>query len=210
MGTTYNAVRVVVVDDHPLHREGAQACLDAQDGIRVVATVGTARAALLVVRGERPDVLLLDVHLPDRSGIEVARAVRAEQPGTAILVLTGYDDLGYAQALVRLGVRGYLPKTATCAEIAAAVRAVAAGDRVLSERALLAESQGDPNLLTARELQILRLVTEARRNGEIADELRISVKTVEFHLGHIFEKLGARSRLEAVARGRSLGLVAVN
>ena len=87
-------IRVLVVDDHPLHREGTRECLDRQDAIRVIATAGTAAEALVLVRGERPDVLLLDVRLPDRSGIEVASAVRAEQPNVAILVLTGYDDLG--------------------------------------------------------------------------------------------------------------------
>ena len=200
-------IRVVIVEDHPLMREGTQALLDRQDGIAVVGATGEGKAAFRLVAERRPDVLLLDIHLPDLSGVEVARRVRASFPAVAVLVLTGYDDVSYARTLLDVGVLGYLSKTVSSMEIIAAVHAVAAGRTMLvSEAAKIALGAGG-GPLTAREHEVLDLLVTGRRNAEIATALSMSIKTVEYHLGHLFQKLDARSRTEAILRARQRGLV---
>jgi DNA-binding NarL/FixJ family response regulator len=197
--------RVVVVDDHPLLREATRAALDQATGLAVVGVAENGTAALRQVERYRPDVLLLDVHLPDMSGIEVARQVRAAFPEVAVLVLTGHDDVGYVRGLLQLGVRGYLRKTATGDEVVAAVRAVAHGQTVIASEATPVGGLGQERL-TSREEDVLRLLALGRRNAEIADALCVSIKTVEFHVGHVLAKLGARSRTEAILRAHQLGL----
>lgn len=199
------SIRVVVVDDHPLLREGTQALLARTKGIKVVGATGEGATALRLVRKFWPDVLLLDIHLPDINGVEVARRVRTSFPQVAVLILTGYDDAGYVRALLHLGVQGYLGKTASGGEIVAAIQAVAQGCKVLAEATRAADEVGSEPL-TAREWEVLRLLTVGRRNSEIATTLNVSVKTVEFHVSHILGKLGARSRTEALLKARQLDL----
>ena len=200
------AIRVVIVDDHPLLREGTRALLDGSAGIAVVGLTGEGRAAFGLVERLRPDVLLLDIHLPDLSGIEVTRQVRAAFPAVAILVVTGYDAAGYARALLRLGVRGFLSKAAPGDQLVAAVRAVAQGQTALGSAAAQA-ALGGTAALTAREHEVLRLLAAGRRNKEIAAALSVSENTVEFHLSRIFQKLDVRSRTDAIRKGREQGLV---
>lgn len=200
------SIRVVLVDDHPVLREGTRAVLAQHTGISVVGVAGDGRTALALVNEKRPNVLLLDVHLPDVSGVEVTRQVRSRYPEMAIVVLTGYEDAGYARALLRLGVRGYLRKAASPDEIVAAVRAAAQGLTVI-EPAALAAFESTSEVFTARELQVLGLMVAGKRNTEIAAELEVSVKTVEFHVSRLLEKLGARSRTEAIVQARQQGLV---
>jgi DNA-binding NarL/FixJ family response regulator len=206
---TDGLINVVIVDDHPLVRAGTQALLDESVGIRVLGTAGEAGTALDLVREHKPDVLLLDVRLPDMSGIELARQVRAQHPSVAILVLTGHDEIGYARALRHIGVRGYLSKTASGPEIVAAVRAVALGQDAFHGAAAHASSEADLDELTDREQEVLGLLVQGLRNAEIADRLRTSVKTAEFHVGRLLHKLHARSRSEAIIRAQELGLVAL-
>jgi DNA-binding NarL/FixJ family response regulator len=171
-----------------------------------VGTAGDGAAALRLIAERQPDVLLLDVHLPGLSGVEVARQTRARFPRVAILVLTGYDDLGDARALVRLGVQGYLPKTASGEQIVAAIRTVARGETVLISKAAQAALGRGVGPLTAREDEVLRLLAAGKRNAEIAAALAVSVSTVEFHLSNLFQKLGATSRTEAIRLAREQGL----
>ena len=200
-------IRVVVVDDHPMLREGTRLALEQAPDIEVVGVAADGPAALHLVGQHRPDVLLLDVRLPHMSGVEVAKRVRASYPEVAILVLTGYDDIGYTRALLQTGIRGHLGKTASADDIIAAVRAVAEGKTFLVSESARAALGSEPEPLTAREQEVLGLLAAGRRNHEIAQELGVSVKTVEFHITHLLEKLGARSRTEAILKARQKGLL---
>lgn len=200
-------IRVVIADDHPMMREGTRLLLERTADIQVVGTAGLGALALELAQTLRPDVLVLDVRLPDVSGIEVARRLRSGLPEIGIVVLTGYDDVGYYHALVKVGVRGYLRKTSSGEEIIAAVRAVAKGAKVLGYEGSRSAAGGEKEALTAREYEVLCMLVDGHRNGEIADELNVSLKTVEFHVSHIMQKLGARSRAEAVAIVLERGLV---
>lgn len=204
-------IQVVLVDDHPLMREGTRGLLDSETDMHVVGVAGDAATALRLVRELRPDVLVLDLRLPDASGIEVARRVRGESATTAVLILTGYEDVSYEHALRRVpGVGGYLRKTASGEDIVNAIRAVAAGRTVFgpqSDQAMADPSTPRPDLLTERELEVLRLLSAGRRNADVAQELVVSIKTVEFHVGNLLDKLGARSRTEALAVARRAGIL---
>jgi DNA-binding NarL/FixJ family response regulator len=209
-------IGVLIVDDHPLYRQGISAALADRPGIRTVGAVGTAAEALAVCARERPDVMLLDVNLPDRSGIEVAHAARLACASTRVIALTAYDDEAYILALAEAGVRGYLLKTATDAEILAAVRAVAAGGSVFAPavtEALLRHAREDTSArdhgLTQRELEVLRLVATGLTNRDIGHRMGISGRTVQAHLSHIYGKLGVVSRTEAVTVSIRDGLLQV-
>ncbi len=198
----HRRIQVVVVDDHPLVREGTRAALERTGYVDVIDTAATGAEALRMLDHRRPDVLLLDLHLPDMSGLDVAQRVRVLAPEVAIVVITGYEDASYFRALMELGVRGYLRKTMSVAEIVDALHDAVAG------RAVIARPGGDAvELLTTREEEVLRLMAGGFRNGEIAAHLGLSVKTVEFHINHVLEKVGARSRVEAVMRARQAGLL---
>jgi DNA-binding NarL/FixJ family response regulator len=198
-------IQVLIVDDHPLVREGTRAALERSGRVEVINAAGDGAEALRMLAQRHPDVLLLDLHLPDISGLEVARRVRIEAPEVAIVVLTGYEDASYLRPLLQLGVRGYLRKTMSGSEIVAALMDAVGGRAVIAPTA---EEAVEP--LTGREQDVLGLMAAGRRNVEIASQLGVSIKTVEFHIGHVLEKLGARSRTEAVTRGRQYGLVPVD
>ena len=201
-------VRVVLVDDHAVLREGTQLILEGA-GIAVVAAAGTWAEARRLVGQHRPDVLVLDLQLPDASGVEVAEAVRREQPAVGVLVLTGHAEGGYVRTLLQLGVRGYLHKTASGAEIVAAVRAVAAGRTIVMSGPVGPVGPGLAEPLTARELQVLRLMAAGLRNADIARELYVSVKTVEHHVTNLLVKLDAQSRTQAIVKAQQRGLAVV-
>ena len=200
-------IRVIVVDDHAILREGTQLILERVPGVSVVATAATAAEALRLVEKCQPEILVLDLQLPDMSGVEVARRVRGSFPGVAILVLTGYVDGTYIPRLLQLGVRGYLPKTASSAERAAAVRAVSAGRTIVVSHGtgFGAEPLGEP--LTPREHEVLRLMAVGMRNADIAKRLCVSVKTIEHHVTNVLIKLGVQSRTQAIIKAREHGLV---
>jgi DNA-binding NarL/FixJ family response regulator len=200
-------VRVVIVDDHPIMREGTRSCLEQARGIEVVGTAGEGAKVLWLIAERHPDVLLLDLHLPDMSGVEVARQVHSAFPEVAILVLTGHDEAGYVRALLQMGIRGYLRKTVRGEEIVAAVRSVASGKQILISESLPDAVEIGPGTLTSRELQILRLLAAGQRNSEIATELGVTVKTVEYHITHVLAKLGVRSRAEAVRQAQQRGIL---
>ncbi|MCL4465733.1 MAG: response regulator transcription factor [Chloroflexi bacterium] len=201
----HSRIRVLVADDHALIREGTRATLQGAGGIEVVGSAGDGETALSLARALRPDVVLLDVRLPDISGIEVAERLRAELPATGILVLTGYEDVSYYRAFIKLGVQGYLRKTTSAAEVVAAVRAIASGGTAIEPLDQPAGVNGR-EALSPRELDVLSLLVEGCRNREIAERLEVSLKTIEFHVSNILQKLGARSRAEVAVLAVESGI----
>ncbi|MFP4437261.1 MAG: response regulator [Chloroflexaceae bacterium] len=203
-------IRVLVVDDHPMILEGTQALLRRSPNIEVVGAATSGKEAVQMVEELQPEVLLLDVRLPDMNGVEVAHAVRTTFPDVAVLVLTGYDDTGMLRSMLQLGVPGYLRKTATGDELIAAVEAVAAGQKVLEAELLQIGLASVEQSFTEREISVLRLAATGMRNAEIADQLEVSVKTVEFHMRHVLAKLGVRSRTEATGTAVQRGIISLD
>jgi DNA-binding NarL/FixJ family response regulator len=208
-------VRVLLADDHAAVRQGVRQFLEADSGLQIVAEAADGREALVLIREQRPDVAVLDIQMPGLSGIEVTRAVRAEQLPVGVLVLTAFDDDPYVQAVLQAGANGYVLKTAEARELIEAVKAVNEGRSVLDPAItgkLLARIAGPPpaapgESLTERELEVLRLAARGYTNKAIGAQLQISDRTVQGHLAKIYAKLNAASRTEAVMRGVSLGLV---
>ena len=201
------AIGVVLVDDRPIMRQGMAVWLDRASDIRVVGATGEARVARQLVEDSSADVVVVGLRFPDPGGVGVLADVLARCPDVGVLVLADRDEGSYLRALRKLGIRGYLPSSASGEVFAEAVRAVAKGGTFLET--MVGEDTGSdrPSPITDRELQVLRLAAVGRRNAEIADALVVSIKTVEFHLGNLMSKLGARSRAEAVLRAVSLGLL---
>ena len=210
-------VRVLVVDDHPLFVDGVRAAFTGADDLELVGDARDGRSALAAVTELSPDVVLLDIGLPDRSGIEVARELLAEQPDVRVLVMTMSDEDQTVVAAMRAGARGYVVKGAGRADLLAGIRAVAAGAAVFSptvaERlgplfgslAALPGQEAFPTL-SEREREVLDLVARGYDNRRIARELFLSDKTVRNHVSNVLGKLEVDSRAEAVIRARNAGL----
>jgi DNA-binding NarL/FixJ family response regulator len=191
-------VRLIVVDDHPVVREGTAALLAAQPGIEVVGTAESVDDAAALIRRVDADVLLLDIRLGSDSGLRLlTEAAPADRPRPAIVVLTSYDYPQYAEAALRLGASGFVLKTAPIAELLDAVRRVAAGGLAFSVRP---RSDAAIGRLSQRELDVVRLVVDGRSNDEIGARLGIGPKTVESHLRRLFERFDLASRTELATR----------
>jgi DNA-binding NarL/FixJ family response regulator len=207
-------IRVLVVDDHPVYRDGLALALAAASTVEVVGAVGDGADAVEAVETLAPAVVLMDLHMPGENGVEATRRIVAAHPQVAVLVLTMLEDDGSLFAAMRAGARGYLLKGAGRAEIERAVLTVAAGEVVFSagiaERVLAFFSAGaraDPfPELTDREREVLDLVARGLTNAEIARRLVLSAKTVRNHVSNVFAKLQVAGRAEAVARARGAGL----
>ena len=200
--------RVLVVDDHPLFRDGIVALLATVPDMDVVAAVGTGGDALEAVERWRPDVVLMDLNLPGLPGLEATRRIAAAQDGPAVLVLTMVDDDDSVVAALQVGARGYVLKGASQEEVLAAIRTVAAGGAVfgqrVAERVLRTRHPGASLRLTERESAVLALLADGRSNPEIARELGISLKTVQNHVSHVLAKMQVRDRTQAALRARGL------
>ena len=209
-------IRVVLADDHAVVRHGIRQFLELVPGISVVAEAVDGEEALRLVRQHQPDVVVLDIQMPGKSGIDVARALRAERLPLGILVLTAFDDEPYVRAMLQAGANGYVLKTADAADIVDAVRAVHEGKSVLDPsiaqrmmQQLAREARPLPvESLSERELDVLRLAARGYTNKAIGVQLSISDRTVQGHLANIYAKLHAASRTEAVMRAVSLGWIA--
>jgi len=194
-------IRVLVVDDHDVVREGIRHVLEATEEFRVVAEAANGAEALERAMGERPDVVLLDLSMPGTPGLEVVRQLRAQLPDTRVLILSVHDDREYVLESVRVGAHGYLRKDSSPADIRRAVRVVHAGDSFFSPpvaRHLAAAVQDQSatdqlDALTAREREVLLRVASGRTNREAAAQLGISVRTVETHRDSLMRKLGIRT-----------------
>ena len=208
-------IRVVIVDDHALVRSGLRLLLDAEEDITVEDEGGTADEAIRLARLHKPDVVLLDVVMPGRSGIDAAEEVREAAPDAKILVLSMQDDPSYVRQAFSAGATGYLLKEAADAELVAAVREVAAGGRyvhpALGARLAAAEAEAEARAasdpLSDREREVLRLLALGHTNQEIAKMLFISVRTAETHRAHIMQKLRLATRAELVRYALEHGLL---
>jgi two-component system, NarL family, response regulator NreC len=201
------AIRVLIADDHETVRHGLKLLIDGQDDMQVVGEAGTGRAAVEETRRLQPTVLVLDISMPELNGLEAAREISAAAPGIAIVTLSRYNDEAYVQALLSAGARAYVLKQSASAELIAAIRAVADGRRyldvALTDRvtgAFLARhaAAAQPKRITDREAEVLRLIAIGYSNKEIAQQLDLSVKTVEVHKANATRKLGLRGRVEIV------------
>jgi DNA-binding NarL/FixJ family response regulator len=214
MAEPEDRVRVLLADDHAIVRQGIARFLADAGSLVVVAEASDGQEALDRIRLGGVDVAVLDIQMPRLSGIEVARAVRAERIPVGILILTAFDDEPYVRAVLEAGANGYVLKTADAEEIIEAVLDVHAGRSVLDPaiaRQLMARLSGrEPapvEALTDRELEVLRLAAHGFTNKAIGVQLSISDRTVQGHLAKVFAKLHAASRTEAVMRAVSLGLI---
>lgn len=210
-------MRIVLADDHALFRDGVASLLQAW-GHEVVGHASNGREAVDLVGCLRPDLVLMDVRMPVMSGVQATQAIAAAQPDTRIVMLTVSEDEEDLFAAIRAGARGYLLKDLQAAQLRAMIEAVARGEaaitpataaRIIRHLSVLgagAEASA-PDRLTARELDVLRLVTAGRRNKEIAHDLGISENTVKYHLRNILEKLHAESRTEVATRALREGLL---
>ena len=209
------SIKTVVVDDHAVVRSGIRLLLEVEEDIEVVAEAGDAREAVFEARAHKPDVILLDVVMPGRSGIEAIPDLLKESPETKILLLSMQDDAAYVREAFAAGASGYVLKEAADAEVVAAVRDVAGGGRyvhqALGARLVTAEAEAEARAeqdpLSEREHEILRLLALGHTNQEIAGELYLSVRTVETHRAHIMQKLRISTRAELVRYALDQGML---
>jgi DNA-binding NarL/FixJ family response regulator len=205
-------LRIVIADDQTVVREGLGMVLDVMPGLEVVAAVADGEQALAAVAEHRPDVILLDLHMPVLDGVGATERLAREHPEVAIVVLTTYADDETIIAALRAGARGYLTKNADRREISQALYGAAAGHTILppdvtamlltgaasGQRAKPAVPIELPDDLTAREAEVLKLLAAGLANGEIANELFISEHTVKTHINHVFTKTRSRNRAQAI------------
>ncbi len=201
-------IRVLCVDDHPLLREGIAALVKSQRDMKLVAEAGSGREALLSFREHRPDVTLMDLRLPDMSGIDTMIAIRSEFPDARILMLTTFEGDVEIRRALEAGARGYMLKSMPPRDLIEGIRQVHAGKKRIPPEvgSHLAEHMGEEGL-TAREVEVLQHIAGGNRNQDIAQQLFISEETVKVHVKHIMEKLGASDRTQAVAIAIRRGII---
>jgi DNA-binding NarL/FixJ family response regulator len=215
MTPTLPSIRVLIADDHVIVREGIRKVLEHDSDLQIVAEAGDGEAAQNLIQRHQPDVAVLDIQMPKASGIEVTRWVRANAKNVGVLILTAYNDDPYVMAVLQAGANGYVLKTASPEELIQAVHDVHEGKSVLDASIakklmshLFSSAKGPVvEELTGRELEVLSLAAKGYTNKAIGAQLGISDRTVQGHLAHIFNKLQAGSRTEAVMRAVSLGWI---
>jgi two-component system, NarL family, response regulator LiaR len=212
-------IRVVIADDHAVVREGTRRILEQESDIEVIAEASDGDEAVTISTSLKPDVVIMDIAMPKLDGIEATRQIKAANSGIAILILSAYDDDQFIFSLLDAGAAGYLLKSVRGHEVIEAVRAVYAGESVLHPsiakkvvnrfgRSGKKHPEKKPaEILSDREMEVMKLVTRGLNNKEIADKLFLSIRTVQGHLGNIFNKLMVGSRTEAVVRALKEGWV---
>jgi DNA-binding NarL/FixJ family response regulator len=201
-------IRVLTVDDHPLLREGIAVLIDTQSDMQLIGEASNGREAIEQFRTHHPDITLMDLQMPEVSGIDAIRAIRGEFPDARIIVLTTYaGDFQISRAL-KAGARGYLLKGMLRQELLDTIRAVHAGQKRLSSEAAaeIAEHATD-DVLTPREIDVLRLIAKGNANKEIAGQLSLNEETVKGHVKNILAKLGVHDRTHAVTTGLKRGII---
>ena len=208
-------ITIILVDDHRVVREGLRALVDTQADMRVVAEAEDGRTAVRLAGEHRPDVVIMDVTMPEMGGAEATRLIRRDCPGTKVLALTVHEGGGYLRQLLEAGASGYLIKRVAFDELVRAIRSVAAGGTYLDPN-VAGQVVGDligaavtgqtvERELTGREAEVARLLTRGHINREIAEQLDVSIKTVETYKSRIMEKLDLRSRADLVRYAIRLG-----
>ena len=209
-------IRIALCDDHAVVRSGLRRILETEPDLEVVAEAGTADEAVTVARDTQPDVFVMDVGLPGRSGIDATSDVCKVSPRTKVLVLTAHDDVAYLRRAFAAGAAGYLVKEAADIELVLAVRHIAAGKQyvhptlgaaLLAPDASTVRPAGPGGELSEREVEILGLIANGLTNAEIAERLYVSIRTVETHRAHIYQKLDVRTRAELVRIARDTGIL---
>ncbi len=212
-------IKILIADDHALVREGTRQILEQEPDLIVVAEAGDGEEAVRLAGTFKPDVAIIDIAMPKLDGIEATKQIKALYPTIAVLILSAYDDDQFVFSLLEAGAAGYLLKSVRGHELMDAVRAVYAGESVLHPsiaRKVLnrfasvsrgLREQKPLEILTEREMEVLRLATRGLSNQDIASELSLSLRTVQAHLGHIFNKLQVSSRTEAVVRALKEGWI---
>ncbi len=216
--STPRALRVVIADDHDLARLGLRALLASERNLEVVGEAATGREAIEVCRRSRPDLVLMDVRMPDLDGVAATRAIKAEMPTTCVIVVTMHAEPDYLFEALKAGAAGYLLKESSRTEVIEAIRAATRGemlfDPALAARLLqrlAAEAQAHLPVsprhdLTAREVEVLRLVARGMTNREIGERLVVSPATVKVHVERLIGKLGVSDRTQAAVRAVEMGL----
>ena len=210
-----DTIRVILADDHAVVRKGIREFLTEPDDIGVIAEASDGDEAIALIEQHRPDVAVLDIQMPKRSGIDVCRHLRAQQWPVGVLILTAFDDDPYVMAALQAGANGYVLKTADADDLVQAVRDVHEGKSALDPtvarklmKQLAARSADRPiESLTPREMDVLKLAARGYTNKAIGAQLSISNRTVQGHLANIFDKLHVSTRTEAVMRAVSLGWI---
>jgi two-component system, NarL family, response regulator LiaR len=210
-------IRILLAEDHKVVREGTRRLLESQNDFEVVGEASDGIEAVELAKKYKPEIIIMDVSMPRLNGIEATKQIKAIYPNIAILVLTGYDDDEYVFALLEAGAAGYLLKESSGEELIDAIRQVMTGEPVLHPKImkkvlnrLRSPSEEQPaqpphEVLSDREMEVLRLAAKGMSNMEIADSLTLSVRTVQTHLRSIFNKLGVGSRSEAIVYGLKKG-----
>ena len=203
-------IRIVLADDHVVVRSALRMLLDAEPGLEVVAEAGDVDGAIRYIRGHRPEVLILDLNMPGRASLEALPDIAEASPETQVVVLTMQSEPAFAREAMQAGVLGYILKEAADVELVKAVRLAAQGRTYLQPdlgARLAAEPADAPDDLSDRELEILRFIALGHTNGEIAEQLLISVRTVESHRSHIQQKLHLAKRSELVRYALERGML---
>ena len=207
-------IRVAVADDHPVVLAGIKALLQAAPEITLVGDATTGKAAIELIQRTAPDIAVIDISLPDISGLDIAKCIAETCPTVKLLALTVHEDRAYVQLLLQAGVRGYILKRSAAEDLVRAVRAVAAGgvfldpeiaDKALAETVQSGSSLSDKEHLSQRENEVLKLTAQGFSNKEIAARLDVSIKTVETYKARASEKLNLRTRVDIVRYGVAHG-----